>query len=67
MGMMMKNPSLYTIGSLQRAVCDETAKRINGHWYPARPIGYPSFWRRCRIAWGVFAGRYDAVEWPAGQ
>lgn len=42
--------------------------QIDGEWLPARPL---PFWpsaptrllRRVRLAWGVFTGRYDALDW----
>lgn len=44
---------------------------INGHWYPARPIGnykvFNPLINRIKDAWEVFRGRADAVKWPGGQ
>lgn len=34
------------------------------HWYPARPVGFASFWQRVRAAYLVFTGQADAVRWP---
>lgn len=36
-------------------------------WVPARPVGYPAFWHRCKAAWMVFTGKADAVTWEVGQ
>lgn len=33
-------------------------------WVPARPLGFASFWYRCKAAWLVFTGRADALKWP---
>lgn len=36
-------------------------------WIPCRPV---TFWKltiRIRLAWGVFIGRYDALDWEDGQ
>jgi hypothetical protein len=32
-------------------------------WKPARPYTPWSLLRRLRLAWGVFIGRYDALDW----
>ena len=36
-------------------------------WVKARPIGYFSLFSRLRLAWGVFTGKWDALEWEDGQ
>lgn len=41
----------------------DSGTAINGAWTPARPIGRGGFFRRCKIAWKVFTGKYDAVKW----
>lgn len=43
------------------------AVEIGGEWVPARPLGYPSIWRRIQLAWMVFTGKADALIWPEGQ
>lgn len=35
----------------------------DGRYVLARPLRYAPFLRRVQIAWGVFTGRYDALEW----
>jgi hypothetical protein len=39
-------------------------KCSDGVWRPARPL-YPllALGRRIRLSWGVFIGRYDALDW----
>ena len=34
-----------------------------GIWIPARPIRCLGFFRRFKIAYYVFVGRYDALNW----
>lgn len=58
-------PRLHTFTTLHSAN-DAQADTAQG-WVPARPLGYPSFRNRVRLAWGVFTGRYDAFKWPGGQ
>lgn len=49
-----------------------TAEQIQSHteqrgpdWKPARPLNHvcDSWLERLRHAWGVFVGRYDALDW----
>ena len=41
--------------------------KINGLYIQARPLGFPAFSNRLALAWAVFTGRMDALEWPEGQ
>ena len=43
--------------------CNSTLVLIDGHWYPARPLRWP-FWWRARVALMVLRGDADAVVWP---
>jgi len=38
---------------------------VEGKWVCARPINYQvvTFRERLRVAWRVFRGKYDALEW----
>jgi hypothetical protein len=38
---------------------------LNGYWLPARSLTLERYmlWTRLKIAWGVFTGRYDALDW----
>lgn len=63
----MKAPALYEVGSdfLNDVITGGSPQaEVDGRWVPARPIGFYSWRRRLRYAWGVFTGRYDALEWP---
>lgn len=47
-----------------------TRKEVNGKWIPARPIrldGFAGVKLRLKLAWRVFTGKVDTVEWPEGQ
>ena len=35
----------------------------DGRWLPARPINVNTALTRFKLAWGVFIGRYDALDW----
>ncbi|QIG74865.1 hypothetical protein EVC12_230 [Rhizobium phage RHph_I42] len=35
----------------------------DGKWAPARPISCRTFIERVVIAWRVFRGQYDALDW----
>ena len=41
----------------------ELQRDSNGYWRVARPISAPTLWERFVIAWRVFIGQYDALEW----
>jgi hypothetical protein len=61
----MKSPTKYTLLSLvAMAHTDVIASSDGVKWFPARPEGYSSVSHRFRIAWLVFTGKCDAVEWP---
>lgn len=60
----MKEPNKINAYRLSYGEYNKTTKYIKGKHVPARPIGYSSFLWRCRLAWAVFTGRMDALEWP---
>lgn len=63
----MKNyPSAHTIESVTQ-IARHVSVEINGNWYPARPVGFHSFWSRISLAWEVFTGRADVLRWPGDQ
>lgn len=65
---MTKAPNLWRLQALVDDVNrGEVQTEIWGQWVPARPMGLDSLRERLRLAWGVFVGRYDAVQWPNGQ
>lgn len=65
----MKSPSVWTLQNLMNYVKSKEAQasRDGNNWFPARPMGYPMFFQRIRLAWLVFTGKADAVIWPEGQ
>jgi hypothetical protein len=36
---------------------------VKGKWILARPVQIYSFTRRLKLAWYVFIGKYDALDW----
>jgi hypothetical protein len=63
---MKKAPQLWQLKDLLKTA-DETQAHIGGLWVPARPIGYFSLRSRLKMAWLVFKGEADALQWPQGQ
>lgn len=61
---MKKAPNLYQIPRDLRPTNDQNFTFGPGGWRPARPLGFYSFWFRLRVAWLVFCGEADAVQWP---
>jgi len=64
---MNKSPNIVNFRSIVDGQYNDTTTNINNKWVTARPIGYPSFIHRLKLAWGVFRGHYDALKWPEGQ
>jgi len=70
--MLNKAPSVWGLrnliehsnGGSKAGIKDESGETA---WVPARPLGYGGLKSRLSIAWGVFKGKYDALEWPGGQ
>ena len=43
-----------------------SASTVDGYWIPARPMSVASVQAlicRCKAAWYVLIGRYDALDW----
>jgi hypothetical protein len=61
----MKYPGLYSADDLIFNEINRTVStEIHGQYYAARPLPfYGGFFRRLKIAWGVFTGKYDALWW----
>ena len=59
----MRTPQVYAASSLKSWDADREIHQ--GVWVPARPMGLPGFnlVKRLTIAWNVFIGKWDAVEW----
>lgn len=64
---MKKAPKLWKLIELVRHYQTGAKVCIWHQWYPSRQSGYVSFRERLRIAWKVFRGEADAVEWPGNQ
>lgn len=58
----MKYPNLHSAEKLIHSENWELAC-INGQWVRVRPLGYPSFLNRFKLAWNVLIGKYDAIKW----
>ena len=57
-----RNPVVYSASEIATWHVSEEFKP--GHWRPARPCGFRAeFMYRLRVAWFVFIGRYDALNW----
>ena len=60
----MNSPTLYHSESLQD-IDNNMVLTKDGYWTPVRPLGLYGLnlrWR-IRLAWRVFIGRYDALQW----
>ena len=61
---MKRTPLVYSPTEIKQWDGDE--EYAPGKWAPARPCGFSGlqyFKMRCRIAWRVFVGKYDALNW----
>lgn len=61
----MKTPTIHTPSQLQHW---DVAESYEGGYRPARCLSFDLFVlhsRRWKIAWLVFTGRYDALDWEA--
>lgn len=58
----MRTPNVYAATTLKKWNADCEIDRV---WVPARPMGLSGLYliRRFKIAWNVFIGKWDAVEW----
>lgn len=61
-----KYPGHYSVWFIQKHANDSQVC-IGGKYVPARPLGWQSWHTRIRLAWQVFTGKMDALEWPEGQ
>jgi hypothetical protein len=62
----MKYPGHYSVWFVMNHANDSQVE-LGGKYVPARPLGWQSWTNRFRLAWAVFTGRMDALEWPDGQ
>ncbi len=56
-------PTVYGPTDIQTWDCDKELEP--GLWVPARPCGpyLLSLWQRLKVAWRVFTGQLDALDW----
>lgn len=62
----MKAPAVYRARTIQSwTTMERRTGPITGlpYFTPARPIHTANLRTRLKIAWGVFTGRYDALNW----
>jgi hypothetical protein len=59
----MNTPHLFWARQLKE--WEISAKGPLGIYHMARPMGFQGLCirQRLKLAWGVFTGRYDAVQW----
>jgi hypothetical protein len=62
----MKEPILYK--AIQIRTWD-TDQCVDGRWIPARSmrLGELRLTKRIKLAFNVFIGKYDAVDWEEGE
>lgn len=63
---MLKVPTIYSPETIQKWDNDTEIKGVtNSMWVPARaePFRAVMLGRRIYVAWKVFTGAYDALEW----
>ena len=58
----MRDPNLINVEEIKQW---DVSTEVNGKWVEARPLGYSSFFRRFKLAWKVFTGKYDALKWDS--
>lgn len=63
---MKQAPTAWPVMHLVNTA-NNNQKDFGGMWFPARPLSCGGLRKRLIIAWRVFTGRYDAIEWPQGQ
>jgi len=60
---MRQMPTLQNIDRLIARAGQTQTQAKNGAYVEARPVPWRNFRRRFKLAWGVFTGRWDALEW----
>jgi len=58
-------PKIYTANEILTCEIKYTENWVPGYWIPVRPIITTKvrFVERLKIAWCVFIGKYDALDW----
>jgi hypothetical protein len=62
---MKKAPNIYTPVQIKKWDVDEGRRDKFGQMYyqPSRPLHWDSIVIRFKLAWNVFIGKYDALDW----
>lgn len=57
--------NIYNADRLVNRYRSTSVQLEDGRWVTARPVNhkYMSWWGRLAVAWQVFRGKYDALEW----
>lgn len=63
----MRMPAKWEVNDLVRSASAIQKEVKPDVWAPYSPLDYSPWWYRFIVAWRVFTGKYDAVEWPNGQ
>lgn len=53
----------YELFSYGSTIDTPLEQRADGKWQPARPLEYDTLRTRIQLAWRVFRGKLDVVEW----
>lgn len=64
---MKKAPCYWSLDRLLEWVSDTQFEYSDGSWGPIRPMGLDTIPNRIKLAWKVFTGKYDVLEWPDNQ
>jgi hypothetical protein len=59
----VKAPQKFVCTHNFAAQCTTDIAQVNGKWVPARPINANGLKERFKLAWMVFTGKADALEW----
>lgn len=61
----MRNPSIWTAQEIKEWDASVSMPNKNGNYIPARPLPFYGlrFFKNIKIAFAVFTGKYDALNW----
>ena len=59
----MRNPDVYRVRQIK--IWDVSEQRKNGEYFPARPLPFYGcrLFENLKLAYLVFIGRYDILDW----
>ena len=60
---MNQAPNHWTLTTFHDLIAHGPQSHRDGHWEPSRPLGMFTLISRFQLAWLVFTGRADALEW----